>query len=54
MPNVSNNNCTDVAMYGWDLRRNYNMLLSMGGAYRNMENACRLSNKNTGLLKKFA
>jgi hypothetical protein len=24
-----------VAMYGWDIRRNYNMLLSMGGAYRN-------------------
>jgi len=22
-------------MYGWDLRRNYNMLQSMGGAYRN-------------------
>jgi len=37
----------------------YYMLLfmgSMGGAYRNYEkiNACRLSNKNTGLLKKFA
>jgi hypothetical protein len=24
-----------VAMYGWDLRQSYNMLLSMGGAYRN-------------------
>ena len=22
-------------MYGWDLRRNYNMLLSLGGAFRN-------------------
>ena len=26
---------SDAAMYGSDLRQNYNMLLSMGGTYRN-------------------
>ena len=32
---LSIQNAYDNDMYGWDLRRNYNMLLSLGGAFRN-------------------